>query len=1038
MGEFLTVLCLFSGELLGDATFFFLSYRRGAKEGDNREAKRRQYYITLYSPLIALLACIPGSIIKITYCLLQKTFTGLEEIWSGLPNVIGVVDRLACIAVFMWFYRRIRKSWEEKFHQELIEPWGENGDPKGIYVRNELSGKYELSKKWVYVKDCVRYLMIINLLLLAVLHMLPKVREMSGSVISFNILELIPIVASTILMEFYNYLAFDDNTFFGFGKKNGKKESVFDLIRLKTEYEGKNIPGLSTPLSIKRHDIRIEEAMREYIGKLDQDAEPEIKLFVNYLEKRRWSARRHYHTGSLETAIRLIRGENLFCASPFYKDIDICIFFPAYLTVMKGKKVLVLAEDCDNLDELTQWLKQGIEEVQKLDDYYQVNILEETKEDADLGVLAFQDIYRPEDFGWLKKFFNEVGFVVVIEASGMLAGGQEAISNLAEHIGSPAGECIWLLCDYNAESMLDLFSHLLNKSFTYVSATPLPAEESLVGYWNVEQELQQPWAPVKHYIGAELQAAEVAWCNEVEDVTLYGEEMVPIYDLKWIAGQYYQQLHKRTGRKPHQYVMDDGISVEISGSGCKMREKCFLIVEDCNYNLYEASRQYMTRASEKAVVHILSPNYLLRNFMKGNEPTMNADPKYVAQFVPEYVNTGRNVAVHLIRRMLLRPVTETEICEELDKSEDWKKPFRGLEDVKELVRLIVPLEYFSEGDFVVSYQSRWDKDKGTNIQEKCYRLNSGKIKQQFIRYFQKACYIAEDGKKRHISKLILAGHLDQKYLKGQLAVFNGLYYEIIKRQVKEYEYILHVRRASEQISGRRYYRQDRCYELSNVREFRHTSADCKGQNLSVGVFTADIRVQTSGYYACKGWNEIADAEYIPLEREDAQIRQYVSKQFLKVTVFLEDPEEAKIAAVQMACLFQESFCTFYPQQYHLLSIAMERKQYMAEGEKVLKGVLADIKLDKKDEGKDAKEDEENDEKNDEKNEGACFYIIEDSMEDMGLLRSIERNFKRMQILLSEYMRWNMKSEDKYLLFGEVTGKGNGSGRQGMQDKRKEE
>lgn len=1002
MNSFFTVLCLFAGELLGDATFFFASYRSNAGSGDNREEKRKQYYIASYSILIAFLACLPGGAVKFAFWILPKIFTELEAIWSYTADIIGMVDRLACIAVFMFSYCKIRKGWEARFHQELIEPWGETGDPHGIYVRNELSGKYELSQKWVYIKDCVRYLVMMNLLLLAVLHLLPKVREMSGSVVAFNILELVPIVASTVLMEFYNYLAFDDNTFFGGRRKSGKGESTFDLVRLKTEYEGKNIPGLFVPLNIKRHDNRIDEAMQDYIRRIDQDPGPEIKLFVNYLEKRRWSVRRHYHTGSLETAIRLIKGENLFCASPFYKDIDICIFFPAYLTVMKGKKVLILAEDCDNLDELTQWMKRGIEEVQRLDDYYQVAILEETKDDVDLGVLAFQDIYRPEDFGWLKRFFNQVGFVVVIEASGMLAGGQEAISNLAEHIGNPLGECIWLLCDNNAESMLDLFSHLLNKTFTYVSATPLPAEEALVGYWNVEEERRQPWTPVKHYIGAELQAAEVAWSNEVECVTLYGEEMAPIYDLKWIAGQYYQQVHKRTGRKPHQYVMNDGISVEISGSGCKMEDECFLIVEDCNYNLYEAARQYMTRASEKAVVHILSPNYLLRNFMKDNGPTMDADPKYIAQFVPEYVNTRRNVAVHLIRRMLLRPVAEREICEELDKSEDWKHLFRGLEDVKELVQLIVPLESLSENDFVISYQSRWDKVRGANIQEKCYQLNSSRVKRQFIRYFQKACYIAEDGKKRHISKLILAGHLDQKYLKGQLAVFDGLYYEIIKRQVTDYEYILHVRRASEHISGRRYYRQDRCYELNNVREPRHMSMDCNVKNLEVSSFLADISVQTNGYYACKGWNEIADAAYIELEREDAQIRKYASKPFLKVKVAIENFEEAKIAAVQMACLFQESFCTFYPQQYHLLSVALDRELYIAEGEEVLKGVLADIKLDKKEDEKDGE---------------ACFYIIEDSMEDMGLLRSIERNFERMQSLLSEYMRWNMETGDKYLLFG---------------------
>lgn len=1005
MSELFTVLRLFVGELLGDAAFFFLGFHSHEAEKDNKEEKRKQYYITIYSVLMVFLACIPGAITNFFFWILPKIFTKLEPQWPQLLDIIEMLGRLGCIVLFMFSYKKIRSTWSEKFHREIIEPFGETGDPLGIYVSNDRSGKYELSEKWIYIKDCVRFLVIINLILLTALHLLPKVREMTGSVIAFSIPVLIPIMASTVLMEFYNYLAFDDGSFFGIRKDAREKKTVFDLTRLKTAYEGGKIQGLDLPLNKKIHNIRIDEAMYDYIEKLRQNMEPDIRLFVDYLEKRRWSAKRHYHTGSLETAVRLIRGENLFCASPFYKDIDICIFFPAYLTVMKGKKVLVLAEDCGSLEELAQWLKQGIEEVQSLDDYYQVNILEETKDDADLGVLSFQDIYHPEDFGRLKKFFNKVGFVVVIEASGMLAGGQEAISNLAEGIGNPLDECKWLLCDNNAESVLDLFSHLLNKSFTYVSATPLPAEESMVGYWNVEEECMRPWEPVKRYLGAELQAAEVAWCNGVERVTLYGEEMAPIYDMKWIFGQYYQQFHGRTKRGPHQYIMDEGIRMEISGNGCKMEKECFLIVEDCNFNCYEAARQYVTRASGKAAVHILSPNYLLRNFMKGREKAVEADPKYVAQFVPEYVNTRRNVAVHLIRKMLVCPVTETEIREELEKSEGWNQPFHGLEDVKMLVQWIVPSENFLEEDFEVSYQSRYDKVKNTDIQEKCYRLSRGSIKRQFIRYFQKASYIDEDGKKRHINKLILAGHLDQKYLKGQLAVFNGLYYEIIKRQITDYEYILHVRRASEQIWGHRYYRQDRSYELDKVSEYLYTPVDCRGENFAVSSYTANIRVKTNGYYVCKGWNEMADAAYIALEEEDAQIRNYVSKQFLKINIAIEDLEEARMAAVQMACLFQESFCTFYPQQYHLLSVALDREQYITEDEDVLKGVLADIKF------------KESDSAKMEENEEACFYIIEDSMEDMGLLRSIERNFERMRMLLSQYMQWNMEAEDEYLLFG---------------------
>ena len=98
-------------------------------------------------------------------------------------------------------------------------------------------------------------------------------------------------------------------------------------------------------------------------------------------------------------------------------------------------------------------------------------------------------------------------------------------------------------------------------------------------------------------------------------------------------------------------------------------------------------------------------------------------------------------------------------------------------------------------------------------------------------------------------------------------------------------------------------------------------------------------------------------------------------------------------------------------QYHLLSVALDRKQYIGEDNDILKGVLADIQIE-----------------NPGQEREASFYIIEDSMEDMGLLRSIEGNFRRIQVLLSEYMQWSRDAGDEYLLFGRKT-EGFGGGKE---------
>lgn len=112
--------------------------------------------------------------------------------------------------------------------------------------------------------------------------------------------------------------------------------------------------------------------------------------------------------------------------------------------------------------------------------------------------------------------------------------------------------------------------------------------------------------------------------------------------------------------------------------------------------------------------------------------------------------------------------------------------------------------------------------------------------------------------------------------------------------------------------------------------------------------------------------------------------------------------------VLLAALFSEIFSTLYPQYYHLLSVAVDRKYYQqilqqaaASGdydqealEASLYYVLANMQG----------------------GQANCFYILEDSREDMGLLRSIERNFRRILDILQKYLIWSETERDEYFEF----------------------
>lgn len=151
------------------------------------------------------------------------------------------------------------------------------------------------------------------------------------------------------------------------------------------------------------------------------------------------------------------------------------------------------------------------------------------------------------------------------------------------------------------------------------------------------------------------------------------------------------------------------------------------------------------------------------------------------------------------------------------------------------------------------------------------------------------------------------------------------------------------------------------------------------------------------------------------EKERSRVREYKCKQVLEVKVCMEDKRD-KFLVIRMGALFAELFCTLYPQYYHLLSVAVNRRKYedilnrdgIKEDEKesinaILYYVLANMKdvEDGEDVGEEASE---------------RFYILEDSREDMGLLSSIERNFGRILRILESYILWSRENRDDYFEF----------------------
>lgn len=854
-----------------------------------------------------------------------------------------------------------------------------------IYIELPGNEKIKLSDKWEHVRENLGKIIVINFVVVYFLNL--RTNFATRPVWQFALKYIGSFTGFFSFMEAYHYLSLADSA-----ENRRRSNTTLDMVKLRVDYQRyAKEKGISMIHEYRRNYAFLKEEIRIAEEDYIESENPDIAFLYQYLDIKRQL--RH-----MDMAVRLVKGENIFYASPFYKDIDGCIFFRMFQSLLHQEKGLILVEDDGKLERMVEWLEEGLGSVTGLRKLWNVAILKEAIVDVDVGILSLQSIGLGQDMDGLQSFLKEVSFAVVLEASDMLAAGQETITTLAEYVHYGQSKCTWLLCDWNAESMLDLFSHLLCTEFVYVNATPVGANEEVVTYWDIETEPNRIWNPAKRFLGLESGIAEIAGRNQIFCMTWYGERWIPVLDMQWIIGQYYQLYSKKTSQLSNQNKMNDQIQCDVSSISCGIEEEKFLVVEDAGCNLYETGRQYLTRAKEKAYVHILSYNYLLRDFMKTQPKTMNFDPKYIAQFVPEYVNSMRNVYLHLLRQLLTSSVSAREIYDRLKSCEEPPEfvqvpysRFRAYDAIYAIEEMILNITNQDESHVETAVCYKFLEEKEELVREFSYHISDREIRHNFHKYFRPANYVDETGIKCHINCLMLAGHLGLKYLPGQYVTLNGKYYQV-ESILDNDETLLTVKRASEHVVDRFFYRQLRDYKFDTGSKTENIAEKLifSENNIHLIRITADFTSKTIGYLTLKNsWNDFSNAQENGCTLPE---RKYKGKQVLCV----EAPDLKRLDLFYVAAVMHDMFYTLYPKYCHLLSVAVSWKEEEKKERYKYRGVLSELHCQSCLETKDREE--------------YCFYIFEDSCEDMGLIRSIERHFRRILEMAAEYIQWEKESK----------------------------
>ena len=698
----------------------------------------------------------------------------------------------------------------------------------------------------------------------------------------------------------------------------------------------------------------------------------------------------------VRSGYELSLGKSLLFNTPFYYSLMPYAFYAMNTALLKGGKVLVILGRHGTKEDLQRWCEQGMFSVSNIPGLWKTGELTsgtaEDTEDLDIGIITRSEVHNLDAHKANLKFLRQVTFAVIVEPSKLVTTAQIGLNLLVKTIGTDH-PVVYCSVDRNCDGLLDSLSHVLMTNLTEVAATERPKGTSTHMLWTSDEDyLQHRLVPgISRYLGMGTELSFFALKNQIDRAVWYGGEAYPVVDAHWIAKQYYYDLLQYAGLPATQETFDKYFNVSYNMCDEKNRENAYMTVEDELNNLFEVKRDFSTIAENQGFVNVISSEYLLREYMAGNEVLFNTDPKAIPYFAADYARTRRNIILKICLRMCLMGIEEEELQKELlvldIQNEDpipviWEEMCHIFCNEEEPlldengIRMIQgpTRKVLFARDKTLEKVRKYTVEKGKF--ETFYVISDERFNRIILNDLQNANYIAERDTEKVYLGTELKGHIFQKYLPGQMLTLNGKYYELIS-VTSDNQVIL--RRASEFIGGRPAYRQVRHYHFRRLEDSESMGALRTVNQIDIHNQFADFSVETPAYWKLKSYQDLKHGKLT--EINGIPVRNYYRKQILKLDFSKLGDALTDEVRFTLTALMNEVFRTlFADNQPYIVALT--------PGEP---GLPITYRLDSEEEGLLSEK---------------AIYIVEDSQLDVGLLVSVERNLDRILEIIADYLRWN--------------------------------
>ena len=766
-----------------------------------------------------------------------------------------------------------------------------------------------------------------------------------------------------------------------------EEEEEIDYSVFKELYEklfGDRLSGTAelSPSSDKRSAV--DQLLERYYREYEETNSQEALLFYRFFKDLSENEEYTLDDGLISAARCIIDGKNVLFTTPFYRDTTAYIFLPVMRHLMRNRKLLIVVGRTGAEESIVSWLKQGLFKVNNFEDLWRISYLSDATDETNIAVLPMKDIYNQSIISAKEKFLEETSLVMVMDPTRLLGTMQLGMSNLVGYIRRGITPQ-YIAYDRNCDGLVDSLSHVLNSSFEEVAATVSGNAQTTAMVWEADgvNLHSRIGLDIARYLGMGTELGAVALSGKVSGVDWYAYENFPATDIRWIVSQYYSPLCKLIDSPVSQAELEKRLRISADIWSMAKKKDCFIVAEDEYYNSYEIIRQFSSRASKQAFIHVLSPNYLLRDYMCANADIFTNDPKAIPSLVADYQRVRSNAVYRITMRLINDEISEEEIRSVFE--------LVGIEDgdIYEILTALIT-DYFipessdiklsADGVINVRYELIIDPETRRPERKRMYSISNTVFIEKFLSQLQVVHYIAEDEQNRDLyMNSILYGHIYQKFLPGTFVVFDGKYYEVVS--ITAHSGMI-VRRAADHLTRRRYQRQLRTYTIDGFKNSNEISSTVTFGKIRIEHGQAAIKVATEGYLDLTDYGDINHATRVTLS--GIPERSYPKKNILR---FKMEGADARVRFT-VATMMNELFVTLFPEMKEYI-VATTAHSYGRDGD----GYIPSLVL------KNGQDDD-------------YIYVIEDSLIDMGLLINVERYFKRILEIIADQLYWHFDQIDE--------------------------